>query len=143
MKRLFGNNYIKVQFMSPVSELLEMEQKRKSWGLSITSADGDRTAFVSLGDKEDFEKLLVRMGDDPVKFTIFCLKDTTDEIADELFTTIVEEEEGFILNGDHVTSEDFTLCFGSFGEKEGKRLKREKDEIEDVVEVVHRVDSYE
>jgi len=135
MKRLLENNHVILQFVCPISELLEIENHRKSWGITITGADGERSAFIQIGNKSDFEKSLIKFDDDSVKFIIFYLKDTEDEVADELFNTIIEEEDGFVLNGEYISHNEFTLAIGSFGEREGKRLKHSK--VSDVDERVN------
>lgn len=130
--RLEESMYVSVQFVCPMMDNLDLDNENGNWGLTIMNADRDRSAFIPVGTKREFCKKFVKHDEDALAFAIDCLMNCIDELADELFNQIVENEEGFLLNGDFVSSEEFMEVYGSFGEKEGERIKEYKKRMSEV-----------
>jgi len=131
--RLEESAYVSVQFVCPLMDNMEaLDNMSSNWGLTIMNADRDKSAFIPVGTRDQFEKKFMKHDEDPVKFAVSCLMNSIDELGDELFNEIVENEEGFLLNGELVGAEEFMEVYGSFGEKEGERIKEYKKRMAEV-----------
>jgi hypothetical protein len=132
--RLEECEYVRVQFVSPITDSLLQDEVSNGWGFTITSQDGDKTAFVDIGSKLEFERLFDKMEESLPRIAIFGLMNSNDEIACELFDNMVNAEDGFMVNGEIVSHRQLESEMGALGEKEEERVKKRRQQIEMDVE---------
>lgn len=128
--RLEECEYVRVQFVSPITDSLLQDEESKGWGFTITSADNDKTAFVDIGSKSDFERLFDRMEGNLTRIAVFGLMNSNDEIACELFDDMENSENGFMVNGEIISRMVLESDIGTFGEREEERVWKHKVEFE-------------
>lgn len=128
--RLEECEYVRVQFVSPITDSLLQDEASGGWGFTITGADGDKTAFVDIGNKSDFERLFDKMEGNLPRIAIMGLMNSNDEIVCELFDDMENAENGFMVNGEIVSHTVLESDIGAFGEKEEERVWKCKTEFE-------------